>query len=113
MDKGRKVRATHKQLISKLPNTLCLQLKRFIFTDRLIKKKEFVSFDEVLEIPDSIVANKLRLGIFNENSQVRQSAPRYRLFSVVEHIGQHAHRGHYVSYTMDSDDQWKKFDDDR
>ena len=65
---GRNVRATHKQLISKLPNTLCLQLKRFIFTDRLIKKKEFVQFDEILTIPDSIVADSLRLGIFNEKS---------------------------------------------
>ena len=59
---------TTKQLISKLPNTLCIQLKRFIFTDRLIKKKEYVSFDEVLKIPDSIVTSSLRLGIFNENS---------------------------------------------
>lgn len=101
---GRKVRATHKQLISKLPNTLCLQFKRFIFTDRLIKKKEFISFDEVLTIPDEIVASSLRLGIFNEKSHNRQSAPKYRLFSVIEHIGQYAHRGHYVSYTMDSDD---------
>lgn len=75
--------------------------------------KEYVSFDEVLTIPDSIVASSLRLGIFNENSQGRDSAPKYRLFSVVEHIGIHAHRGHYVSYTMDSDDQWKKFDDDK
>jgi len=98
------VRATHKQLISKLPNTLCLQLKRFIYTDRLIKMKDYVSFDEVVTIPDSIVASSLRLGIFNENSQSRKSAPRYRLFSVVEHMGIHAHRGHYVSYTMDSDD---------
>ena len=102
--KGRTVRATHKQLISKLPNTLCLQFKRFIFTDRLIKMKEFVQFDEVLTIPDSIVASSLRLGIFNEMNQTRRSAPRYRLFSVVEHIGNYAHRGHYVSYTMDSDD---------
>lgn len=110
---GRTVRATHKQLISKLPNTLCLQFKRFIFTDRLIKMKDHVQFDEVLTIPDSIVASSLRLGIFNEKSQSRRAAPKYRLFSVVEHIGAFASRGHYVSYTMDSDDQWKKFDDER
>lgn len=109
--KGRTVRATHKQLIQRLPNMLCLQLKRFIFTDRPIKMKEFVSFDEVLTIPDSIVAPSLRLGIFNENRQNRKQQPSYRLFSVVEHVGAFAHRGHYVSYTMDSDDQWKKFDD--
>ena len=75
--------------------------------------KEFVEFDEVLTIPEQILAPSLRLGVFNENRQVRKQAPQYRLFSVVEHLGQHAHRGHYVSYTMDSDDQWKKFDDDK
>lgn len=66
--------------------------------------KEFVSFDEVLTIPDQIVTPSLRLGIFNENSSNKGGAPQYRLFSVVEHMGQFAHRGHYVSYTMDSDD---------
>jgi len=30
---------------------------------------------------------------------------------VVEHIGTKATSGHYVSYTMDSDDNWKRFDD--
>jgi ubiquitin C-terminal hydrolase len=30
---------------------------------------------------------------------------------VVEHIGKFAHQGHYICYAMDSDDQWKKFDD--
>ena len=53
---GKKVKATHKQLISKLPNTLCIQLKRFIFTDRLIKMKDYISFDELIEIPDSILS---------------------------------------------------------
>ena len=90
---------------------LCIQLKRFIFTTRPIKIKESVDFDEVLTIPDAIVTPSLRLGIFNENNQNRGGSPRYRLFSVVEHLGGQANRGHYISYTMDSDDQWKKFDD--
>ena len=84
---GKNVRATHKQLISKLPNMLCIQLKRFIFTDRPIKMKDVVTFDEVLTIPDSIVAPSLRLGIFNENMQNRTGGPNYRLYSVVEHLG--------------------------
>jgi ubiquitin C-terminal hydrolase len=32
---------------------------------------------------------------------------------VVEHIGEFAHRGHYVCYAMDSEDHWKCFDDQR
>ena len=95
-----KTQATHRQLISKLPNVLCLQLKRFIYSGQLIKKKEFVEFNEVIEMPDSILSSKLRMGVFN--SSKKASKPQYRLFSVVEHIGYYAHRGHYVSHTMDS-----------
>ena len=83
---------------------LCIQLKRFIFVNRPIKLQQTVQFDEVLSIPDQILAPSLRLGIFNENRQNRQGAPQYRLYSVVEHLGQQATRGHYVSYTMDSED---------
>lgn len=67
MHEGRRANATHKQLISRLPNVLCLQLKRFIYTDRPIKMKEIIDFDEVLTINDKLLAADLRLGIFNEN----------------------------------------------
>lgn len=93
MHNGKRVRATHKSLISKLPRILCLHLKRFIYTDRLIKMKDFVTFDEVIDIKDEFLATQLRMGCPHE----------YRLFSVVEHIGQFASRGHYISYTMDSE----------
>ena len=50
------------------------------------------------------------MGVFNKAVQ-EMITPKYRLFSVVEHIGHQATSGHYVSYTMDSDDSWKRFDD--
>ena len=40
----KRTRATHKMFISKLPKILCLHLKRFIYTDRLIKMKDWVEF---------------------------------------------------------------------
>lgn len=47
----------------------------------------------------------------------KASAPgskrQYRLFSVVQHVGQLATRGHYVCWTLDSSDRWVKFDDTR
>ena len=93
MHNGKRVRATHKSLISKLPRILCLHLKRFIYTDHLIKMKYFVTFEEVIEINDNFLASQLRIGRKHE----------YRLFSVVEHVGQFASRGHYISYTLDSE----------
>ncbi len=77
MHGGKRVRATHKSLISKLPQILCLHLKRFIYTDRLIKMKDHVELEEVIQIKDELLAPNLRNGGANE----------YRLFSVVEHLG--------------------------
>lgn len=86
--RGRKTHATHRYQISRLPNVLCLHLKRFIYTDRPVKLKEHVAFEEVLEICDSLVSTDLRVGIFNSAADASFKAgvaARYRLFSVVEH----------------------------
>jgi hypothetical protein len=47
---GKTMKAYQKQSIEKLPNILMINLKRFVYTDRLIKKKEHVYFDDVLVI---------------------------------------------------------------
>ena len=96
----------------KLPNIFIINLKRFVYTDRLIKKKEHVYFEDTLTIEDNHVSSQLQLGIFKKAS-VAGSKRKYRLFSVVEHIGQFANRGHYVCYTLDSHNDWIKFDDKR
>lgn len=74
-------------LIDRLPNVLCIAFKRFIYTDRLIKNKDIIEFDEVLKIDDSLVSPSLKLGVFNK-IVAEMVQPKYRLFSVVEHIGQ-------------------------
>ena len=62
------VRAHHQPLFEKLPNTLIINLKRFVYTDRLIKKKEHVFFEEELTIQDNHVSPQLQLGIFKKAS---------------------------------------------
>ena len=104
------MRAYQKQVFEKLPNVLMINLKRFVYTDRLIKKKEHVQFQEVLTIADHHVSPQLRLGVFKRSDKAG-SKRNYRLFSVVEHIGHQATRGHYVCYTLDSRNYWIKFDD--
>jgi ubiquitin C-terminal hydrolase len=80
------VRATNRLLFEKLPNILMLNLKRFIWTDRLVKKKEHVWFNETLEIQDNHVSQHLEIGIFKKASQ-HKSHRKYRLYSIIEHIG--------------------------
>ena len=108
--KGRTVDASQKYMFEKLPNVLCIHIKRFIFTNelRVIKAKEHIDFEEVMTISDSFLSPSLKLGIFNKQTK---ELPKYRLFSVVEHIGTKASSGHYVSHTMDCEDHWKKMDD--
>ena len=47
-------------MFDKLPNILVINLKRFIYTNsQLIKKKEHVSFDDILVIEDNHVSPDL------------------------------------------------------
>jgi ubiquitin C-terminal hydrolase len=89
-----------------------INLKRFVYTDRLVKLKEHVDFDEVITIEDRHVSPQLQLGVFRRAGE-KGTKRQYRLFSVVEHIGNQAHRGHYICYTLDSSNKWVKFDDKR
>lgn len=53
---GRTVKAHQRHLFEKLPNVLMVNLKRFVYTDRLIKKKEHVYFEDTLTIEDRHVS---------------------------------------------------------
>ena len=63
--------------------------------------KDYVAFEPIIEIQNEWLAASL------QGNKKRE----YRLYSVVEHIGEWAHRGHYINYALDSNDDWKKFDD--
>ena len=92
-----------------------VHFKRFAFDKKtlsMIKLKEHVYFEDTLTIEDRHVSPQLQLGVFKKASSAG-SKRKYRLFSVVEHIGQHGNRGHYICYTLDSHNDWVKFDDKR
>ena len=94
----------------KLPNILIINLKRFLWvprSNRLIKKKEHIYFEDTLEIDAGLVSPNVQVGMFGERSR------KYRLFSVVEHLGKDAGRGHYVNYSLDAQNVWQKFDDSK
>jgi ubiquitin C-terminal hydrolase len=102
-----KVRATKQIRLSKLPNVLVVQLKRFEW-DKLTsagttKKHDCVDFPcglERLDVRQFLV----------ENMNVGSS--KYRLNAVVRHHGKSMHQGHYTAVARHQPrDQWHLFDD--
>ena len=59
-----------------------------------------MKFEDILEIDEKLLS-------------VQNQPRKYRLFSVVEHRGQKATSGHYVNYTLDAQNDWVLFDDNR
>ena len=53
----------------------------------------------------------LQMGVFKKQSGSAEHSRRYRLISVVEHLGNFAHKGHYICYSLDPSNNWIKFDD--
>lgn len=88
-----------------------LHLKRFIYKDRPIKMKEDIYFPKVLTIEDHVVSTSLKIGAFNKPD--KSNGRKYRLYSVVNHRGNDLGRGHYVCYTLDSDNEWVYQDDEK
>ena len=48
-------------------------------------------------------------GILNKNTKGRE----YRLFSVINHRGMEASKGHYVNWVLDSSNNWVLYDDNK
>ena len=80
---------------------MILNLKRFVYLDGAIKIRDHVKFEDILEIDEGIISQKNII------------SRKYRLFSVVEHRGTKATSGHYVNYTLDAQNDWVLFDDNR
>ena len=95
--------------LNKLPETLILQLKLFVYNAKqrcAEKLNKLVTFEEVLEIPAScFAASSLRT-----SNQQRSSC--YKLFAVIYHHGQDANKGHYSAAIFHTGQKtWFQFDD--
>lgn len=75
--------------------------------------KEDIEFPEVLFIDDRYISSQLKArtggskGVLNQNYAGRE----YRLFSVINHRGTDATKGHYVCWVLDSKNEWQFYDD--
>ena len=98
----KKVDATRRMRIAKLPPVLNLQLARYAFDRSKLSKRKLttaVLLPKSLEIPSTATTKQ------NEHS-------RYILCAVQYHLGPSAHGGHYVAEVMDwTTGVWYKFND--
>lgn len=78
--------------------------------------KEDIEFPEVLTIEDQYVSTQFQAstgGSKNPFTSKDFNGRQYRLFSVINHRGMEASKGHYVSWALDSSNQWILYDDNK
>jgi len=91
--------ATKRDKILQLPAILCIQLKRFQFSE-----KSF-SFQKLMH--RVAFSTELRMTTCNDTQDFF-----YELYAVILHVGHTPHSGHYKSIAR-TKDGWHMFDDDR
>ncbi|KAJ3105565.1 hypothetical protein HDU97_007907 [Phlyctochytrium planicorne] len=87
--------------VKKLPNILAVHLKRFKFQEKLQK---YIKLSYRVVFP-------MELRLFNTSDDADDADRLYVLSSVIVHIGNGPHHGHYVS-VVKSGNTWVLFDDD-
>jgi ubiquitin C-terminal hydrolase len=123
-------RATQTKKIVKLPKSLLIHFKRFIInttfndgipTTTFTKNHSPVDFDRTLDTNDFLHGGTIDdCGTMNDNDHddYYNCSSKFRLVSVVHHIGRNASCGHYTAdglRTVDHDElnrRWLSFNDD-
>lgn len=105
---------TLKRDMVQFPLILILTLMRF---DNTLKKLEnFFEFQKYITIgetsPDSESASEEEMEFSeNEDHNTDSGCAKYQLYSMVVHEGRMMNHGHFISYVMDSEEEWYKTDD--
>jgi ubiquitin C-terminal hydrolase len=116
--------ATQTMKILSTPKVILLHLKRFIVVERPIagvdeKELVFKKNKVPVELTTNLSVDKLLGNIQNDTSPETAStlaSEKYRLKSIVHHIGNTANSGHYTTDALradaeDGSDRWVSFDD--
>ncbi|EGD77762.1 hypothetical protein PTSG_08851 [Salpingoeca rosetta] len=100
-----KVPATKQLTIHRLPNVLCIQLKRFSFMSHFGSKlRHKVSYPMQLNVHE-FLSRSIR-------SRISRGACRYELYGVLVHLGATLSSGHYIAYVRAANGMWYCADDD-
>jgi len=99
---NKRTNATKKLLISKFPNVLSIQLKRFKHSNQSVKIEKFISFPRLI--------NMNEFSATYASTQIEDPTLNYELFGVICHIGS-VNTGHYVAIIKNNEGKWFKFDD--
>ncbi|XP_012261445.2 ubiquitin carboxyl-terminal hydrolase 48-like isoform X2 [Athalia rosae] len=88
--------------LDSLPDTLNIQLLRFVFDRDSRQKRKLTSF---IQFPEDL-----------DMSEYLKSSPQthlYNLVAVLSHKGASAHSGHYIANICSSNGEWYQFSDDK
>jgi ubiquitin carboxyl-terminal hydrolase 36/42 len=111
-----KTTAYRQILLSKIPNVLSIQLKRFCYSynERPRKLNHFVEYPEYLQLNSFIYKNSYNNGISTRQRSSFKSKNNdiLRLFSVIVHIGKSIGNGHYIAYIR-SGEKWYRTSDEK
>lgn len=108
-----KQRSSKQLRISRLPQVLCVHLKRFRMDRHLSKIDKYIKYDEYIKLDKywpPISSNLERTEL--EKLPVRGQMPpfNYKLFGVINHYGNLVN-GHYTAYVRKGTHGWCLFDD--
>nr|CAB3267564.1 ubiquitin carboxyl-terminal hydrolase 48-like [Phallusia mammillata] len=101
--------AVRQIFLKKLPQTLSLQLLRFVYDKSSQQRHKIVTS---LTFPDTLDFSSILNG--NENmSNLEQRELQYQLSAVLIHRGPSASSGHYIAHIKDTaNENWYKFNDE-
>ena len=112
--------------MTRLPNTLNLQLMRFIFDRNKGTRKKLnsvIAFPEKLDMAPYLSdcpetgsdrANRQPIDQSGDGKETKPMDTMYQLTAVLVHFGNSAHSGHYVAHIKDQKSgSWYKFNDER
>jgi ubiquitin C-terminal hydrolase len=101
---GKNVTKYKRITCGKLPPVLIIYLKKYLYLTSCVKLSHQVNYNEYLDTSPYMTSHFSNSN--NENQQANSSNNLYKLYAVINHVGEDPYHGHYYSYIRSSDDRW-------
>jgi ubiquitin C-terminal hydrolase len=93
-----------------LPPVLIIYLKKYLYLSSRVKLTHQVNYNEYLDASPYMTSHFTNSN--NEKQQTNLSNNLYKLYGVINHVGEDPYHGHYYSYIRSSDNRWFSVNDE-